>query len=506
MFDMAAGTRPPSGSDLSAPAPRGGHDHCRSMTYILKMLDNGFKLPPLRKSLSARLLVMTIFFVMLAEVFIYAPSIGRFRYTYLQEALARSHLASLALEATPDNMVTKDLARQLLDHAGAHSIVLRGKGRSKLMLMRTETPPVDKTFDLGAHTFMGLIMDAFRAMGQDGNRVLRIIGPSSRDAGVTVEAVIDEEPMRLAMIDYSQRILALSIGISIFTAALVYASLQLMMVFPMRRIAENMAAFRRAPEDRSSVINPGGRTDEVGLVERHLHDMQATVRTALRQKERLAAVGTAVTKINHDLRGILANASLISDRLGHVEDPEARRLAPKIMRSIDKAVALCASTLKFTKDEIPELTLVAVPLRDVVDEVGASLPARKGETVVKWENAVPEALCAEADRSQLIRALSNLGSNAAEAGAGSIRFVAERENGRVRLDVIDDGPGLPERAMQNLFRPFAGSARAGGTGLGLVIARDVARAHGGDLRLVESNDGGTCFRIELPAVNGRNAR
>lgn len=472
------------------------------MTYIPAMPENGFKLPPLRKSLSARLLVLTIFFVMLAEVFIYAPSIGRFRFTYLQEALVRSHLASLALEATPDNMVTKDLARELLSHAGAHSIVLRGAGRSKLMLMQTDTPPVDKTFDLSKHTFFGLIMEAFRTMGQDRNRVLRVIGPSAKDPNMIVEAVLDEEPMRLAMIDYSQRIMALSVGISIFTAALVYASLQLLLVFPMRRIAENMAAFRRSPEDRSAVIQPGDRPDEVGLVERHLHDMQATVRTALRQKERLAAVGTAVTKINHDLRGILASASLISDRLGDIKDPEARRLAPKIMRSIDKAVELCASTLKFTKDEMPELQLAEVPLREVVDEVGAGLPVRSGDKAVRWENRVPETLCADADRIQLTRALSNLGSNAAEAGAACVRFVAERENGRVHLDVIDDGPGLPARAQQNLFQPFSGSTRAGGTGLGLVIARDVARAHGGDLVLVESGAKGTCFRLDLPAGNG----
>ncbi|MCH7795026.1 MAG: sensor histidine kinase, partial [Proteobacteria bacterium] len=78
------------------------------------MTGKKLSLPPLAESLSARLLLLTIAFVMLAEVLIYAPSIGRFRLVYLEERLAAAHLAILALEATPDQMIGEDLKRELL--------------------------------------------------------------------------------------------------------------------------------------------------------------------------------------------------------------------------------------------------------------------------------------------------------------------------------------------------------------------------------------------------------
>src|SRR3546814_7015825 len=116
------------------------------------------------------------------------------------------------------------------------------------------------------------------------------------------------------MFDYSWRIRNLSLGISMFTAALVYLSLHLLMVRPMRRITESMAAFRANPEFAAGTLPDSERSDEIGIAQRELATMQQGLRAALLQKTRLAALGTAVTKVNHDLRNILATASLISDR------------------------------------------------------------------------------------------------------------------------------------------------------------------------------------------------
>src|SRR3954451_994881 len=91
-------------------------------------------LPPFLTSLSARLLVLTVFFVMLSEVLIFAPSVGRFRVTYLEGKIAAGHLAVLALEATPDNMVSHDLADELLAHVGARGVVLRRPNSATLMI------------------------------------------------------------------------------------------------------------------------------------------------------------------------------------------------------------------------------------------------------------------------------------------------------------------------------------------------------------------------------------
>lgn len=464
------------------------------------MTGKKLSLPSLAKGLSARLLLLTIAFVMLAEVLIYAPSIGRFRLSYLEERLASAHLALLALEAPPDQMISEDLERELLAHVGAYSIALTKPGAGKLMLMTTAPHSVDASYDLRESSFLGLIGDAMAAMLNDGTRILRVVGPSPKDARILVEIVIDEGPMQREMFAFSQRILALSLVISLITAALVYLSLHLLMVRPMRRITESMARFREDPEDASRVISPSARSDEVGVTQRELANMQEGLRGALQQKAHLAALGTAVTKINHDLRNILATARLVSDRLAGSDDPEVKRITPTLMSAIDRAVDLCAQTLNFTREGAPTVELDRFDLYELVDEVGAELPER-AENHVAWHNLLDRGFEVEVDRKQLHRVLSNLGRNAFEVGATRVEVTARREPERVVIEVSDNGPGLSPRARERLFVPFAGSSRPGGTGLGLAIARELMRAHGGDLTLAHSTGEGTCFRLTLP--NGR---
>jgi signal transduction histidine kinase len=303
------------------------------------------------------------------------------------------------------------------------------------------------------------------------------------------------------MIDFAGRILLLSVMISLITAGLVFLSLNALMVRPMRRITASMMAFRRDPEDPAATLPPTPRADEIGMAQRELIDMQASLRAALRQKERLAALGTAVTKINHDLRNILSTAALVSERLSTSEDPEVRRVTPRLMQSIDRAVELCSQTLAYSRDGVLPLRRSRIPLAELVDEVGTELTSRAAASGVSWINRVGEGIIVEADREQLSRALVNLGRNALEAGATEVTVSASRtESRQLALTVHDNGPGLPPRARENLFQPFAGSARAGGTGLGLAIAREVARTHGGDIKLVETSGSGTSFVMELPAA------
>ncbi|WP_188259032.1 sensor histidine kinase [Azospirillum tabaci] len=459
-------------------------------------------LPSVTRSLSAKLLVLTVLFVLLAEVLIYTPSIARYRLTYLEERLAAAHLAALSVEATPDMMVAMELQNELLAHVGAHAVELIRPDSRVYMLSRSMPPTVDAVFDLRATMAPRLAADAFMALAQRRDRVIRVIGPSPKDPAFQVEMVIDERPMIRAMVDFSGRILALSVAISLIAAVLVFVSLTRLLVRPMRRLTEGLVAIRRDP-DGTPPFQPSARTDEIGVAERELADMQATIRSALRQRERLAALGTAVAKINHDLRAILSTAALLSERLAESADPEVRRVTPRLMASIDRAVELCGQTMTYTRDGLLPLARAEVPLRPLVEEAGAAALASlrpDGERAeLRWENRVPEGLTLRADAAQLSRALVNLGRNAAQAGAEAVTVTArEREGGGLVLLVADDGPGLPPRARDNLFQPFAGSARAGGIGLGLAIAREVLRAHGGDLRLVESTAAGTVFALELP--------
>ncbi|UEM20045.1 HAMP domain-containing histidine kinase [Skermanella mucosa] len=451
-------------------------------------------------SLSAKLLVMTILFVMLAEVLIFAPSVARFRQVWLEQRMAAGHLAALTIEAAPDQMVTEELETKLLAHVGAYSVDLELPDERIYMLSTTPAPPVAQAYDLRRATWFDMIMDAVALLVRRDDRVIQVAGVSPKDGGAEVELVLDEAPLRAEMIDFAERILALSVLISLITAGLVFLSLNGLMVRPMQRITASMMAFRRDPEDLSATLPPTVRADEIGMAQRELIDMQAALRSALRQKERLAALGTAVTKINHDLRNILSTAALVSERLAVSEDPEVRRVTPRLMQAIDRAVELCSQTLAYSRDGTLPLRRAAVPLAEMVEEVGAELAPAAG-TRIALVNRVPRGLKVQADREQLSRALANLARNALEAGATEVTVAAaapEDDGGRLALTVSDNGPGLAPRARENLFQPFAGSARAGGTGLGLAIAREVARAHGGDIRLAGSDSRGTCFVLELP--------
>jgi signal transduction histidine kinase len=464
------------------------------------------KLPRGLTGLSARLLMLTVIFVMISEVLIYAPSIARFRKDYLDGRIAAAHLATLALEATPDNMVSEELKTELLDHAGALAIVIAKPHEVRRVLSADMPPNADAVYDLRAATFVGLIADAFMALGEADNRVLRIVGRSPKQDGVTVEVLLHEAPMRMAMIDFSWRILALSLFISFLTACAVYLALQWLMVRPLRRLTENMMAFRDAPEDQRNVVPTSSRTDEIGIVTRELAGMEDAVRTALRQKARLAALGGAITKINHDLRNILATARLVSDRLADSSDPKVQRLAPTLVGSIDRAVTLCEQTLDYARDDLPRPRRERFVLGELVEEVGrvVALLTKDGGA---WQTAVPAGLVVHADRDQLFRVFVNLGRNAVEAGARHVRVTAApAASSGLAVEVADDGPGIPPKAQDKLFQPFAGTARAGGTGLGLAIARELVRAHGGDLTMAQTSAAGTTFRIELPhAVVSRSS-
>ncbi len=468
---------------------------------VERTIDRGFW----GKGLSARLLLLTIVFVMIAEFLIYAPSISRHRKSYIEQMLSEAHLAALALEATADAMVSEDLENELLQGAGAYAIVLNRPERRLLALSRDMPPKVDLIIDLRDAMMVSWLPAAFETLFQDENRVLRVVATSPKDPDVVLEVVMDETPMRLAMYAYSTRILQLSVVISLVTAGAVYLSLQLLMLRPMRRIIGSMVNFQEDPEDESRIIVPGGRSDELGLAERQLAVMQRDVRAALRQKSRLATLGAAVAKVNHDLRNSLATAMLVHDRLANLEDPEVQKVTPRLYTAIDRAVNLCSQTLSYVGDERPEIERFPVELRRLVEQVaevmksfGEDNPDLRPLADMEWRIEIDPALRLDADPGQLMRIFENLARNSALAGARCLTVSAGKDETGVAIDVADDGPGLSPKAREKLFQPFVGSARSGGTGLGLIIVRDVMRAHGGNVTLAKSDEKGAIFRLEFP--------
>ena len=456
--------------------------------------------PRVRFGLSARLLWLTVFFVMVAEVLIWAPSISNYRKTWLEERITRAYLATIAYAALPDDAPLRALGLQLLAHTGLHGIGLTRGGQRSLMVVDDMPPKIDAAVDLREGMFVKWLGEAFEALWGDGKRVLRVLGHPEGTSDVLIEIVLDEGPLRAGMIAFSARILTLSIAISLFAAGLVYLSLQWLMVLPMRRITGSMVAFRADPEGAIPPTEAMERGDEIGIASRALAAMQADLRAALRQKTRLATLGAAVAKVNHDLRNTLATAMLASDRLADSDDPEVRKVAPRLYDAMQRAVSLCSRTLNFVSDVRPALKLEAVPVRALVEDVAAEFAGAAGGARIDAEAEAGFAVVA--DREQLRRALANLILNALQAGARHVRVAAGAAQGWARIRITDDGQGFNPGAKERLFQPFVGSGRREGTGLGLPIARDIARAHGGDLALVSTGPGGTVFELTLPAPEG----
>jgi signal transduction histidine kinase len=454
---------------------------------------------PFWRSLSGRLLLLSALFVLLGEVLIYVPSIARFRLVFLEARIEAGHLATMALEAAPDGRLDPSLEARLLAHTMVEAVVLRTADRSMFMLSSEMPPAVDATYDLREATAARLIVEAFRTLLEGPERNIRVLQESRMEPGTVIEVVLGQGELYRAMVDFSGRILTLSIVISLITAGLVFVSLQWLIVRPMRAITANLVHFRRKPEDAASQIDDTRRGDEIGVAQKAVGQMQRELRRALLQKTRLAALGAAMGRINHDLRNTLASAMMVSDRLAESDDPTVQKVMPHLMTAIDRAVSLCRSTLDYAQSEDLKLKPERLALRRLVDDVGEIVVVHTGAKVA-WINEVPEDLEVTADHVHMFRVLQNLGQNSVEAMAegGEVRITAARLPGQVAIEVADTGPGLSPRARERLFEPFAGSARAGGSGLGLAIARENMRLHGGDIELVVSGEAGTRFRLILP--------
>ena len=300
--------------------------------------------------------------------------------------------------------------------------------------------------------------------------------------------------------DYAAHILILSLIIALVTGSLVFAALDQLLVRPMRILTASIVGFRHAPEQdgQDDLIWLAGRgDDEISRAASELKLLQDEMRAALWRNARLAAVGTAVAKISHDLRNILSSALLVADRLQASADPTIQRAARTLIPAVERAAQLVSRTVDFAREGPPAIIRSSVMLHDLIDETAQAL--RPEESGVTIENKVPGALVLALDREQIYRVLVNLLRNAVEAGADHVTISVTGENGMTRLNIMDNGPGLPQRVQDNLFRPFTGSGRHGSTGLGLTIARDLVRAHGGELQLAQTGPDGTLFVMELPA-------
>src|ERR1700723_3881074 len=290
--------------------------------------------PSRRLGLSGKLLLLTIPLIMIAEILIYVPAIANFRMNRLNDRLAAANTAALVLDAAPSGLVPDSLARKILGSIGARAVAIKMGQQRRLLASAGLPEAIDHDVDMRSLTVWSAIVDSFETMLETGNQAIRVIGPAPGGAQF-IEVVIDEAPLRLAMYRFSRNLLVVSLGIAMRTAGLVYLALHYLFVRPMRRLTASLVGFHENPESSARIIVPTRRGDAHGVAERELSDMQRGLVSMLHQKSRLAALGLAVSKINHDLRNLLASSQLLSDQLSSVPDPRVQRVAPKLMRSLE---------------------------------------------------------------------------------------------------------------------------------------------------------------------------
>jgi signal transduction histidine kinase len=462
----------------------------------------------LRRSLSAKLLALTICFVLFAEFVLLVPSVATQRLDWFRARIEAAYLVSLALEAPQAEMITPEQAARLFSTADILGVMANRDGANVLLLAPNvdfSNPPRTHHIDLRDRNFIAHAADAWGTALSHGDDLVRVVGAPAYAPQEIVDILVSQRGMRRDLLAYARNILLLSLFISSVTGGLLFFALNQMIVRPVRRLTRAMAAFQVNPEDPRRIISPSARSDEIGTAERSLEALERRITELLSQRRRLAALGAGVSKITHDLRNILASAQLMSDRLASSEDPRVRKLVPRLIQSLDRAIALSRDALSFARMEPAALTKTRFPLAALVDEAFDDV-ATQG---VEFVNDVPPDLEATADRNQLYRAIFNIARNAVEALAGAdggqsarparLSAAAVVEPGRIRLTVADTGQGVPAAALTNLFEPFKGSTKAGGTGLGLAIAQEILKAHGGELRLARNGPEGATFELILPA-------
>lgn len=457
---------------------------------------------PFASRLSTKLLALTVIFVVLAEILIFVPSITDMRLSWLRDRLNTAAAAAIIVDGLPNVELPRPLQDDALMATGTKAIALHKSDITRMIVVSEVPPSVNAQYDLSDDDFPTDMRDAFWTLFFGGNEVFSVRGPVG-DTGMVIDLVMSDRALRNAMLVYTREILLFTVIISFITASMIFLAINRILIRPIARMTASMQAFADDPANPAAIVQaPRGR-DELALAARHLAAMQGDLQRTLRQQKNLADLGLAVSKINHDMRNILSSAQLMSDRLADAGDPVARGLSSKLVRTLGRAIGYSSEVLSYGRASETAPRRTRLPLRPLVEDVGEIL-GLGADAEIAFEIDVGQDIEVDADAEHLFRVLYNLCRNAAQALESDenperrIVVSARRRGDRVEVAVDDNGPGMPQKARENLFSAFRGSARAGGTGLGLAIARELIEAHGGRIALEEKDGRGTRFAFDIP--------
>ena len=454
------------------------------------------------RRLSSKLLLLTIGFVMLAELVLFVPSAAIFRQDWLAERAQQAGLLTEALTGVPGYEASDMLAKRFMLDTDVVMLTAKRDGMTELVL---GAPPKNmqgemRLIDLREVSRLPRFHDAFTDFFGPNKGYLRVLAESPVEGQEALELMIPRNKLRWAMRDYFERIFWLSLLIAIITGSLIYFAMSAMIIRPVQRLAHDMTAFRENPQLRRNRLPRQNRRDEIGQLEREFFDMKQSLRAAFRQRERLAGLGLAVAKINHDLRNVLTSALLISDRLTMNKDAKISDMGEKLTRTVERGVSLSEDVLAYSRADTADPDPQNVRLSFLLGEVAADVLEQFSGT--DFTNEAPTDLTAYIDPDHGYRIFHNLFRNAAQAMAGlprrDLKITTQATDKEVEIIISDSGGGLPKRARENLFQAFKGGQGAGSTGLGLSISKELAQAQGGDLELVKSDESGTDFMVTFP--------
>ena len=261
------------------------------------------------------------------------------------------------------------------------------------------------------------------------------------------------------------------------------------LTFPVRALA--LAAERLGRDVNAPPMSEDG-PEEVATAAVAFNTMAGRIRRFVQDRTEM------LTAIGHDLRTPITRLKL---RCEFVDDDELRR---KMLLDLEDLEQMVSATLAFGRDMSSTEPVSPIDLaelaRTVLDEAGDAQP----DAAEKLAYAGPAHMTVRVRPLALKRALANLVANAVKYGGSARVSLAGPDAGIVRLDVEDEGPGIPPQELERVFEPFhrvesSRNRETGGTGLGLPIARNILRAHGGDVTLSNRPLGGVRATLLLPA-------
>ena len=259
-----------------------------------------------------------------------------------------------------------------------------------------------------------------------------------------------------------------------------------------RPVSDLAAAAERLGRDVNAPPLPEDGPREVATAARAFNTMAERIRRFVGDRTQMVAA------IGHDLKTPITRLKLRAELL---DDDEQRR---KILADLEEMEAMIGATLAFARDDAAAEPSVMVDLaalcRTVLDEATDAAPEMAD--AITYDG--PEHLTVRARPVALKRALANLVGNALAYGGAARLTLAEAAPGQLRIVIEDDGPGVPEYELEGVFQPFrrletSRNRETGGSGLGLPIARNILRAHGGDVVLRNRPKGGLAAIMTLPA-------